>query len=406
MNENNGGKMIFLKNAIYQYIDNRLDGKYTPIGSHIRIAVSVILFIFLLFIQSMVSPLSNAVIAQLQVMISIYLTVSVPLKGYIAAIAVNIIEIIVITNIVFVLGFMTALPGFIIPFFTIITITIIFIFGRRLFQKHFKIIKQQDELSAAKEEAETANRAKSDFLSSISHEIRSPMNSILGYIEIMPRENLNKEQIEYLSIVSSNAHDLVSIINDILDASKVEHGKMLLDSVSFNPAEKIGLVLKFLEIKARRKNISLIFHHEKTSDCLGDPLRLGQIITNLVENSIKFTPQNGHIDVVLSSNSEGDFLRCYIEVHDTGAGIPYEEQVKIFESFTQENHTVSNNFGGIGLGLSISSHLVAMMGGELSVESTPGKGSKFYFSINLPVAPAGDKTEKKDICLELFSDKK
>lgn len=398
--------MKFAIRTISKYINRRVNGEYSLIGSWIRLSVGVTLFLFLLFLQSNVpSPLSG-IIAQLQVFISVYLTVSVPYKGYISAIAVNIIEMISSSIAVFVIGYLTALPGVVIPFFTIITISIIYLFGRILLINNRETIKQRDELACAKDKAETATRAKSDFLSAMSHEIRTPMNSILGYLEMIPQVNLTAEQKGYLSIISLNAKNLVSIINDILDFSKLEKGKLYLYSEPFNPADMIRYILKTFELKAHNKNISLTFHCDSQLMCLGDSLRLGQIVTNLVGNSIKFTPEGGSIDVHLSSKYEAPNVVIYIEVRDTGIGIPIDKQQKIFEAFTQSDPATSNKYGGTGLGLTISSNLVEMMGGTLSVESAPGKGCKFYFSIKLPVAETPVSTEQKDTVIEPFRNKK
>jgi signal transduction histidine kinase/DNA-binding response OmpR family regulator len=399
--------MVFFKRAIDTYIENRLTGNYSPALSYLRISVGCALFIALLFVQTSVDPVYRSFIAQLQVLISIYLTVSIPFKGFITAIVINVIEMIVVADIVFVVGYKAALPGIILPFFTIITITVVYYFGRSLFDKNRILFKQRDELFRAKNEAETAARAKSDFLSAMSHEIRTPMNSILGYIEMMPTDNLTKEQKNHLSVISSNAHDLISIINDILDFTKIERDKLVLESVPFNPARKISLVLKLFELKAKEKGITVTFHHNNAPFCNGDPLRLGQVITNLVGNALKFTPDGGRIDVILDSKVEGDMCFFNIEVRDTGIGIAPEKQKMIFEAFTQSDPTIIEKYGGTGLGLTICSQIVNLMEGKLLVESAPGKGSRFYFSIKMPLAAISEEPHKTmDDLIELFPEKK
>jgi CheY-like chemotaxis protein/nitrogen-specific signal transduction histidine kinase len=251
-----------------------------------------------------------------------------------------------------------------------------------------------EELTAAKIEAEDASRAKSDFLAVMSHEIRTPMNSILGFLELMALGPLAEDQREYLSIASTNAHNLLSIIDDILDFSKIEKGKLELSAVPFDPVDAVGHVVKLFEKKAAEKNLRLSFRHDAAPPCLGDPLRFGQVLINLVGNAVKFTSDGGCVDVALASSAQGGDVRLRVDVVDTGIGIAPEKQGAIFEAFTQGDSSVARRFGGTGLGLSISARIVNLMGGSIAVESEPGKGSRFYFTVCLPRAEGGSVQEE------------
>jgi PAS domain S-box-containing protein len=246
----------------------------------------------------------------------------------------------------------------------------------------------EEELIAAKESAERANHAKSDFLATMSHEIRTPLNSIMGFLSLISPERLDVTQREYVSIALANTKNLVSIINDILDLSKIEKGKLELELIPFDPIAKLSPVVRLFEAKAREKRITLSFNHDNPPACVGDPLRFGQILINLIGNAVKFTPEGGTISVDLRTRIGNGSAAVSVSVKDTGIGIEKENLKKVFESFTQGDSSITRKYGGTGLGLSISSRLVEMMGGNLNVTSEPGKGTCFFFTVELPVSDA------------------
>ena len=256
----------------------------------------------------------------------------------------------------------------------------------------------EEELKKAKETAEEATRVKSQFLANMSHEIRTPMNAVLGLSHLALKTYLTAKQRDYLNKIKSSSQILLALINDILDLSKIEAGKITIEKIPFSLDSLMNSVANMTALKAEEKGLALNFEisPETPLDLLGDPVRLGQVLVNLVGNAIKFT-EKGHVVVTVKKDEPevwppGSVVLCF-SVSDTGIGMTKEQQVKIFNPFTQADGSTTRKYGGTGLGLTISSHLVECMGGKIDLVSNPGTGSTFTFSIPL-IAREADKEQK------------
>ncbi|MGL1892095.1 MAG: ATP-binding protein [Spirochaetaceae bacterium] len=252
--------------------------------------------------------------------------------------------------------------------------------------------KYETELALAKEKAETAVKIKSDFLANMSHEIRTPMNAVIGLNNLILRSELNDKQRDFSNKIEKSASNLLGIINDILDFSKVEAGKLSIEDVEFSLDVLLDDIVTIVAEKAHIKGLELIIHNKNTpNNLIGDPLRLQQVIINLVSNAIKFTSQ-GEITITLCCeviDDKNSILHC--SVKDTGIGLSAKQLATLFNAFSQGDTSTTREYGGTGLGLIISKKLVTMMGGSINVESKINIGSNFYFNINLKLPSEKDE---------------
>jgi two-component system sensor histidine kinase BarA len=247
---------------------------------------------------------------------------------------------------------------------------------------------QNIELDMARKEALEASRIKSEFLANMSHEIRTPLNGILGFTHLLQKSELTPRQLDYLSTIEKSADNLLGIINEILDFSKIEAGKLVLDSIPFNLRDLVQDTLTILAPAAHAKQLELLslIYRDTPSSLVGDPLRLKQILTNLVSNAIKFTREGTIVVRAMLEDEQQDNAQLRISVQDTGIGLSPQDVRTLFQAFSQADNSLARQPGGTGLGLVISKRLIEQMGGEIGVDSTPGEGSQFWISLSLPKA--------------------
>ena len=255
--------------------------------------------------------------------------------------------------------------------------------------------KHASEFQEQKQAAEAANRAKSDFLARMSHEIRTPLNGVVGMIDLLVATGMTEIQQRYAQLAREAADGLMAVINDILDFSKIEAGKIEIENIEFELHKLVEDLAELLGPVAAKKNLVLasILNSDIPHKLLGDPNRIRQVLTNLVNNALKFTSTGSVIIRAVQQRTEKDRAILRVSVHDTGIGIPHDRVDRLFKSFSQVDSSTTRKFGGTGLGLAISKRLVELMGGEIGIESEEGKGTTFWFTLNLGATAIATQSE-------------
>ena len=266
-------------------------------------------------------------------------------------------------------------------------------------EKTYSIITETvDKIALEQKKAEKANAAKSIFLANMSHEIRTPINGIIGFTELLKKSDLKNEDREYVDIIDKSTESLLEIINNILDLSKIESKKVELEIIPFSPIEEFENVIDVYMPKVEEKSINLSFLMEPKFEkfLLGDIIKLKEVLLNLISNAVKFTPEGGQISVLIKDlPSEDDRVqKIYFEVSDSGVGMSDEEMSDIFDAFSQADSTITRKYGGTGLGLTISSSYVSLMGGKLEVSSKKNVGSNFFFTLEFKKEKDLKKSDK------------
>lgn len=266
-----------------------------------------------------------------------------------------------------------------------------------------EILNHDDTIEIYKflaKEIKEPSLAKDRFLANMSHEIRTPLNGIIGFTKLLENTSLSEEQKEMVSIIEKSSNNLIHIVNNILDFSKIKAGKLELENIPFNPIKQFETTIDTHIAKAREKDIKFNIYSDPTipTELISDPTKISQVLTNLISNAIKFTPKNGLIYIsMVQTYQTQDNVTIHFSVKDTGIGITDEEKEKIFDAFSQADASTSRKYGGTGLGLSISSQLIRYMGGRLEIESNKSEGSNFFFSLKFKKSQNAQKINKLNI---------
>lgn len=253
-----------------------------------------------------------------------------------------------------------------------------------LYARFEQLAEELGKERAARERAEAESRAKSELLATVSHEVRTPMGAIISMADLLRRTNLDESQRLYADTLAQSGHGLLSLLNEILDHSKLEAGRFELESLAFDFPELMQNVSSMLEVRTQEKGLisSLELADSFPAQLIGDPVRIKQILDNLIDNAVKFTEQ-GSVRILAGYGHDGDELVLRFEVHDTGIGIDQKQMEHLFRPYEQADSAVSAKYGGTGLGLSIARQLAQLMDGDLGAESTPDQGSMFWFTIRV-----------------------
>ncbi len=255
-----------------------------------------------------------------------------------------------------------------------------------------------DQTRRDKEAAQEASEAKSMFLANMSHEIRTPLNGIVGFTELLKDTGLKEEQIEFVDIIEKSSESLLEIINNILDLSKIESNKLEIENVIFNPIEEFESAVEVYAVRASEKNINLAYYIDPSLEqpLKGDPTKIKEVLINLLSNAVKFTNNAGCVDVRIEKlESDVENQVCIkFEVHDSGIGVNNEQKAKIFDAFSQADNSITRKYGGTGLGLTISSRFIELMGGQLDLYSATGEGTTFFFTLYFDLADTLKESSK------------
>ena len=275
-----------------------------------------------------------------------------------------------------------------------------------------KLAEQNEEMKVLADRAQQASQAKGAFLANMSHEIRSPINAVIGYIDLLRDMDQDGQTEEYLEIIHQSSRLLLSIINDILDYSKIEANKIKIHTTPFDPRRVLSALVEMFQVECQRKEIELLMKLPSNlpAGIETDQLRLSQILTNLLSNAVKFTDSRAQkritLDVAFAPSTEKAKGALSFSVIDEGIGIPENALEKIFQAFSQASSSTNSEYGGTGLGLTITSRLVSLLGGDLKVSSQVGQGSCFSFTIPVRSSESGTGTEDKGLQLPTFSGKR